>query len=71
MGRGLGKVLLGALLDKGRSQPHSHTGIMVINGNDVAQHTDESIGVKPYQSFFAEYVDHQFPGITKFRLHFN
>ncbi|MEO0535391.1 MAG: GNAT family N-acetyltransferase [Cyanobacteria bacterium P01_A01_bin.123] len=70
-GRGLSKVLLGALLDKGRSQQHSHAGIMVINGNDVAQHTYESIGFKPYQSFFAEYFDNQFPGITKLRLRLN
>ncbi len=37
-GRGLGKVLLKALLEEGRSQQHSHAGIMVINGNDAARH---------------------------------
>jgi ribosomal protein S18 acetylase RimI-like enzyme len=74
-GRGLGKVLLKALLDEGRSQQHSHAGIMVANGNDVARHLYESIGFKPYQTFHAEYFSQQFnldfPGITKFVLCFN
>ncbi len=73
--RGLGKVLLRALLESGRAQQHSHAGIMVINGNDVARHTYESIGFKPYQTFHAEYFSEQFnlefPGITKFGLCFN
>jgi GNAT superfamily N-acetyltransferase len=74
-GRGLGKVLLKALVEKGRSQQHSHTGIMVINGNDVARHTYESIGFQHYQTFHAEYFTTQFnlefPGITKFVLCLN
>jgi ribosomal protein S18 acetylase RimI-like enzyme len=74
-GRGFGKMLLKALLEEGRSQRHSHAGIMVINGNDVARHTYESIGFKPYQTFHAEYFAEQFnldfPGITKFGLRFN
>ena len=74
-GRGLGKVLLRALLEEGRSQQHSHVGIMVINGNDVARHTYESIGFKPYQTFHADYFTDQFnlefPGITKLGLCFN
>lgn len=74
-GRGLGKVLLRALLEEGRSQQHSHAGIMVINGNDVARRTYESIGFKPYQTFHAEYFIDQFnlefPGITKFGLCFD
>lgn len=74
-GRGLGKVLLRALLEEGRSQQHSHVGIMVINGNDVASRTYESIGFKPYQTFHAEYFNQQFklefPGITKFCFCFN
>jgi ribosomal protein S18 acetylase RimI-like enzyme len=76
-GRGLGKVLIRALLEQGRSRQHSHAGIMVINGNDVARRTYESIGFKPYQTFHAEYFSEQFniefPGITKFglRLHFH
>ena len=74
-GRGLGKVLLKALLDEGRSQQHSHAGIMVINGNDAARRTYESIGFKPYQTFHAEYFSQQFnlefPGVTKFGICLN
>ncbi|WP_199332090.1 GNAT family N-acetyltransferase [Anabaena lutea] len=50
-GRGFGKALLRALLEKGQSQQHTFAGIMVINGNNVARHTYESIGFKPYQTF--------------------
>jgi GNAT superfamily N-acetyltransferase len=71
-GRGFGKVLLRALLEEGRSQQHSHAGIMVINGNDVAQRAYESLSFKPYLSFHAGYFSKQygidFPGITKFYL---
>ncbi|NJL45350.1 MAG: GNAT family N-acetyltransferase [Leptolyngbyaceae cyanobacterium SM2_3_12] len=74
-GRGFGKVLLRALLEEGRSHQHSHAGIMVINGNDVARHTYESVGFKPYQTFYADYFWEQFniefPGITKFGLCLN
>jgi ribosomal protein S18 acetylase RimI-like enzyme len=74
-GRGFGKVLLRALLDRGRSQHYSHVGIMVINGNDIARHTYESIGFKPYQTFHAEYFIQQynleFPGVIKFGLCLN
>ena len=74
-GQGFGKVLLKALLEEGRSQQYSHAGIMIINGNDVARHTYESIGFKPYQAFYAEYFSTQynleFPGITKFSFSFN
>ncbi|MGG6264476.1 GNAT family N-acetyltransferase [Leptolyngbya sp. AN03gr2] len=69
-GRGLGKVLLKALLEEGKAQQHSHAGIMVIHGNEVARRTYESIGFKPYLSFHADYFSKQydinFPGITKF-----
>ena len=74
-GRGLGKALLRALLEEGRSQQHSHAGIMVINGNNAARHTYESIGFKPYQTFHADYFLEQFnvefPGVTKFGLCLN
>jgi ribosomal protein S18 acetylase RimI-like enzyme len=74
-GRGLGKVLLRALLEEGRSQQHSHAGIMVINGNDIARRTYEAIGFKPYQTFHADYFMDQFnlefPGITKLGLCLN
>jgi ribosomal protein S18 acetylase RimI-like enzyme len=69
-GRGLGKVLLKALLEEGRSQQYSHAGIMIINGNDVARRTYESIGFKPYKTFHAEYFisnfNLEFSGVTKF-----
>jgi ribosomal protein S18 acetylase RimI-like enzyme len=74
-GRGFGKILLRALLAEGKSQQYSHAGIMVINGNDVARHTYESIGFKPYQTFHADYFSQQFnldfPGITKFGICLN
>ena len=74
-GRGFGKALLKALLEEGRSQQHDFAGIMVINGNDVARHTYESIGFKPYQTFYADYFSEQFniefPGVTKFGLRLN
>jgi ribosomal protein S18 acetylase RimI-like enzyme len=70
-GRGFGKALLRALLEEGRSQQHAFAGIMVINGNDVVRHTYESVGFKPYQTFYADYFWDQFniefPGITKYR----
>jgi hypothetical protein len=48
---------------------------MVINGNDVARHTYESIGFKSYQTFHADYFSEQFniefPGVTKFGLRLN
>ncbi len=74
-GRGFGKALLRALIEKGRSQQYDFAGIMVINGNDVARHTYESIGFKPYQTFHADYFSEQFniefPGVTKFGLRLN
>lgn len=70
-GRGLGKVLLKALLEEGQKQGHSHAGIMIINGNELARRTYESLGFKLYISFGAEYFDNGFPGLTKFRLRLN
>lgn len=74
-GQGCGKALLRALLEEGRSQQHTFAGIMVINGNEVARHTYESIGFKPYQTFHADYFSEQFniefPGVTKFGLRLN
>lgn len=66
-GRGLGKTLVNAVLEQGRSLGYSQAGIMIINGNNVAQRTYEALGFQPYQTFYAEYFDHQFVGITKFR----
>lgn len=74
-GQGYGKALLEAVLEEGRSQQHSHAGIMVINGNDVARRAYESMGFKPYQTFYADYFselfDIEFPGVTKFGLRLN
>lgn len=74
-GRGLGKALIKALLDEGRSRGHEFAGIMIINGNDAAQRTYESAGFKPYQTFhsgyFSEQADMDFPGVTKFGLRLN
>ncbi|AIE74544.1 MULTISPECIES: GNAT family N-acetyltransferase [unclassified Synechocystis] len=74
-GRGFGKILLRALLEQGRSQGHDFAGIMVINGNDRARRTYESIGFKPYQTFYPDYFSEQFnidfPGVTKFGLRLN
>lgn len=69
-GRGLGKILLKAILEEGRNRNYSDAGIMVINGNDRARHTYESLGFKPYQSFYAEYFGFDFSGVTKFRLRY-
>jgi GNAT superfamily N-acetyltransferase len=74
-GRGLGKTLLKAVLEEGRSQQHSHAGITIVNGNDAARHTYESIGFKAYQTFHADYFSQQFkiefPGLTKFGMCLN
>ncbi len=74
-GRGLGKALIQALLEEGRSRGKECAGIMVINGNEAARRTYESVGFKPYQTFYADYFSAQFgmefPGITKFRLRLN
>jgi GNAT superfamily N-acetyltransferase len=71
-GRGLGKVLLKAVLEEGRSQEHSHAGIMVVNGNDTACRTYESLGFKLYLAYYADYFKElyklDFPGVTKFGL---
>ncbi|MEO0375979.1 MAG: GNAT family N-acetyltransferase [Cyanobacteria bacterium P01_A01_bin.17] len=71
-GQGVGKTLLRALLKAGRDQGQSHAGIMIINGNERARKTYESLGFKPYQTFHADYFREQFgvefSGITKFGL---
>ena len=71
-GQGIGKVLLKSLLEIGRDQGQSHAGIMIINGNERARKTYESLGFKPYQTFHADYFREQFgiefSGITKFGL---
>lgn len=48
---------------------------MIINGNDLARHTYESLGFQPYETFHAAYFKEQFdldfPGVTKFGLRLN
>lgn len=74
-GQGLGKAIVQQLLDVGRSQQHSHAGIMVFHGNDRAQHVYESLGFQPYQTFHSAYFKQQFsmelPGIIKFCFEYN
>lgn len=74
-GRGLGQEIVKAVVEEGRSQNHSYAGIMVINGNDAARRTYESVGFKPYITFYADLFSEQFgmdfPGITKFGLRLN
>jgi GNAT superfamily N-acetyltransferase len=67
-GRGLGKILLKAVLEEGRSRGCKAAGIAIINGNEVARHTYESLGFQPYASFYAEYFEGAFSGFTKFRM---
>jgi len=70
-GRGAGKFLVQFLIDLGRDRQYSHAGIMIINGNVVAQRTYESLGFKPYQTFHADYfqgfLNQAFPGLTGLR----
>ncbi len=51
---------------------HTHAGIMVINGNDMARHTYQALGFQPHQTFYAEYFSDQFnvefPGVTQFGM---
>lgn len=74
-GRGFGKMLLKAMIETGQSQQHSHAGIMVINGNNLAGRLYESLGFKPYETFHAAYFSErfglEFPGVTKFGLRLN
>jgi GNAT superfamily N-acetyltransferase len=45
-GRGLGKRLIRTLLDEGRARQHEFAGIMIINGNDAARRTYESVWIQ-------------------------
>ncbi|WP_201782670.1 GNAT family N-acetyltransferase [Calothrix sp. 336/3] len=74
-GQGLGKTVVRALLEAGKAQQYSHAGIMIINGNNTALRTYESVGFQPYQTFYSAYFwdNYQidFPGVTKFTLRLN
>lgn len=71
-GQGYGKTLIRAMLSTARSQQLPHVGIMIVNGNEVARHTYEALGFRPYQAFYADYFRLQygieFAGVTKFVL---
>jgi ribosomal protein S18 acetylase RimI-like enzyme len=68
-GQGLARVLLKALLEKGRSMGYEFAGISIVNGNEVAARLYEKLGFQRYQTFYADYFDGEFPGMTKFRYH--
>lgn len=69
-GQGVGKFLLQSLLDLAKQKNQHHIGIMVINGNERARKTYESVGFKPYQTLYADYFMNnfgiEFSGFTKF-----
>ena len=69
-GQGVGKFLLRSLLDLAKQKNQHHVGIMVINGNERARKTYESLGFKPYQTLYGDYFMNnfgiEFSGFTKF-----
>lgn len=69
-GQGVGKFLLRSLLDMAKQKNQHHVGIMVINGNERARKTYESLGFKPYQTLYEDYFMNnfgiEFSGFTKF-----
>lgn len=71
-GQGYGKALMRAMLSEARSRQYPDVGIMIVNGNEVARHTYEALGFRPYQAFYADYFRLQygidFAGVTKFVL---
>ncbi len=66
-GRGVGKHLMRALLDRGTQLGHSHAGISVTMGNDPAQHVYEAVGFRMFVTYGAEYFNNQYPGTIKYR----
>ena len=69
-GRGFGKILLRKILAAGQQKQHSHAGISVIHGNDIARHTYESLGFKPYKSFYGAYFNELSPNAPYFNEEF-
>jgi ribosomal protein S18 acetylase RimI-like enzyme len=67
-GRGLTRKLFEGLFTEGRRLGHSHVGISVTKGNDIAERAYQSIGFQMYISYGADYFDGYFPGTTKYRL---
>jgi len=67
-GQGLGRRLLQEAIAVARDTGLSHVGIMIIHGNDPAQRLYESLGFQPYVTYYADFFDNQFPGVTKYRM---
>lgn len=67
-GRGIGRQLLGAIIQAGKAHGHSHVGIAVTIGNEPAQKLYEGLGFKPYVTYWAAYFEEQFPGTAKYRM---
>lgn len=70
-GRGMTRKLFEGLFAEGRRLGHSHVGISVTKGNDIAERAYQSIGFQMYTSYGADYFDGYFPGTTKYRLQLN
>ncbi len=72
-GRGLIKVLLQSVIATAKKRGVESLGIMIINGNNPARHTYESLGFKAYDAYFEAYFEDSiqgFPGLTRFRMPF-
>ena len=65
-GRGLGHQLMVAAKQRAQVLGAETLGIMVIHGNDAAAHLYGQY-FHPYISYHADFFDHQFSGLTKFR----
>lgn len=66
-GQGVGKQLLTAIMEAGKTQGHTHVGIAVTAGNEPAQKLYEALGFKMMVTYGAEYFDDAFPGTIKYR----
>jgi GNAT superfamily N-acetyltransferase len=72
-GRGLIKILMQTMLAQAKARGLSTAGIMIINGNDHAAHVYETLGFKPYCTYYEEFFADTmpgFPGLTRYRLRF-
>lgn len=67
-GQGIGKDLLGHIIQEARDEEIESIGISVTLGNEIAEHLYLSVGFQRYITFFNEYYFNQFPGTAKFRL---
>lgn len=67
-GKGIGKNLLGHIIEEAREAKTESIGISVEVGNKIAEQLYLSMGFQRYITFFSEYYFNQFPGTAKFRL---